>query len=443
MNVFKHELKGDVPIGGAWIEHGHCEKHIEIVGGTGQGKTTLAEWLMLGILERNEAGLLLIDPTGDSCRKYLGWLADGMLERPCYLVDVDGPVLRYNPLAMDKEPKTLATGIAGLFEALHLIQSDLPAGQHRQMQRFVTATLRALIEADLTLADAQQWLFDPGYRAKYLGRIKHEETRQEWLREPSPAKIESTENWFSVFWEHDWLKAMFSDNGFDWAHAYCEQPAVLVNLRGLAGSIRYAKAIAAMFITGLLNHARTAPVKKLWYVVVDDATDYTPAHVAQLLTLGRHFDLFLVLIHHQPFHASLQGAVDVGCRTKFTFGEIPKKYRWKEPPPDNVRASRSRSWVDQASGFRYTISEPLSRPTPVEGPTSLPGFQCLHVFDERVIQVLTLEATPEAFADIETFKTKIYSNPWYGESKKEPRGKPSAPHTKPPRPPISQDRRGK
>jgi hypothetical protein len=414
VTVYEHEIMGDIPIGEAWILRSHCEKHIEIVGGSGQGKTTLAEWLMLGILERRDAGLLLIDPTGDSYRKYVGWLSEGTINRPAYLVDPAEIILRYNPLAVEKDPKELASHVAGLYEALHLIQSDTPAGQHRQMQRFVTSTLRALIEADLTLADAYDWLTDENFRTRHLAKIKHEETRKEWLRVPSRNDLKSTENWFAVFWEHDALKGMYSGNGFDWRKVYDEQALVLLNLRSFAGSLRYSRAIAAMFITGLLSHARQARETKLWYVVVDDATDYTPAHVGQLLTLGRHFDLYLVLIHHQEFPGTLQRAVDIGCRTKFIFGEIPREYRW------------------QVSGYT-----PTGRPSMVDGPTHLGAYQALHIFDGRVVQTLNVEPTPEPYEDPASFKASIFEHPWYGDEKREERAKAAPSRKKPPRPPIA------
>ncbi len=421
MTVYEHEIMGDIPLGDAWLPRSHSEKHIEIVGGSGQGKTTLAEWLMLGILERQDAGLLLIDPTGDSYRKYVGWLAEGTITRSAYLIDPAETILRYNPLAVEKNPKELANHVAGLYEALHLIQSDTPAGQHRQMQRFVTATLRALIEADLTLADAYDWLTDENFRVRHLGKIQHEETRKEWTRAPSAADLKSTENWFAAFWEHDALKAMYSGNGFDWRTVYPEQALVLLNLQSLAGSLRYSRAIVAMFITGLLSHARQARATKSWYVVVDDATDYTPAHVAQLLTLGRHFDLYLVLIHHQEFPTTLQRAVDVGCRTKFIFGEIPREYQWQVPG--------------------YT---PTGRVSRVAGPDHLDAYQTLHVFDGQAVEVVNLEPTPEPYENPESFKATIFGHPWYGEKGRgEERKRASSAHTKPPKPPIAQDRRGK
>ncbi len=430
--IYVHEFDNDIPIGEAWVKSDHCQKHIEIVGGSGQGKTTLAEWLMLGILERNEAGLLLIDPTGDSYKKYLGWLADGRLQRKAWLVDPGEKVLHYNPLAVDRDPLKLASHVSGLYEALHLIQSDSSPGQHKQVARFVTSTLRALIEANLTLADAFDWLTDETFRAKYLRAISHEETLKEWARGPSANDLKSTMNFFAAFWEHDGLKEMFSANGFTWESVYAEQPVVLVNLASMAGSLRFSKAVAAMFLTGLLEHARLAPVKKRWYAVIDDATDYTPAHVGQLLTLGRHFELFLMLIHHQSFDGRLQGAVEWGCRTKFFFGEIPSEYRWTVPEYYTV-------------GTRY----PQERTRQVQGPSSSGSFTCLEVFDRKPIQFIRLEPTPESYEDVEPYKASVYERPEYQKEKNSILEEPIRPaatreaNPKPGKPPLSRDRRGK
>ncbi len=59
------------------------------------------------------------------------------------------PPLRFNPLAVAKRDPDIH--VSGLFEALHMTQATESATQHRQMRRFVTATLHALIENDLTL----------------------------------------------------------------------------------------------------------------------------------------------------------------------------------------------------------------------------------------------------------------------------------------------------
>jgi hypothetical protein len=431
-SIYLHEFNKDVPIGEAWVESGHYQKHIEVVGGSGQGKTTLAEWLMLGILERNEAGLLLIDPTGDSYKRYLGWLASGRVQKDAWLVDPGDKILHYNPLAIDKDPLKLASHVSGLYEALHLIQSDSSPGQHRQVARFVTSTLRALIEANLTLADAFNWLTDDVFRAKHLRAITHEETLKEWARGPSANDLKSTMNFFAAFWEHDGLKQMFSADGFVWERAYSNQPVVLVNLASMAGSLRFSKAVAAMFLTGLLEHARVAPVKKRWYAVIDDATDYTPAHVSQLLTLGRHFDLFLILIHHQGFDGRLQGAVDIGCRTKFFFGDIPSEYRWTVQEYYSV-------------GTRY----PQERVRQVSGPSASKSFTCLEVFDRKAIQSISLEPTPESYEDVDPYKARIYTRPEYQKRKT---SLPSqlmsssakrAASPKPSQPPLNRDRRGK
>jgi hypothetical protein len=240
-------------------------------------------------------------------------------------------------------------------------------------------------------------------------------------------------NFFAAFWEHDGVKEMFSSNGFTWRAVYEAQPVVLVNLASMAGSLRFSKAVAAMFLTGLLEHARVAPVKKRWYAVIDDATDYTPAHVGQLLTLGRHFDLFLVLIHHQSFDGKLQAAVDVGCRTKFFFGEIPSEYRWTVP---------EHYWV----GTRY----PQERVRQVPGPSDTGHFTCLEIFDRKPVQFIPLEPSPESHEDVEAYKVNVYTRPEY-QAERKPLAVDAAPvrsskreaNPKPGKPPLTRDRQGK
>lgn len=425
MSVYLHELDGDIPIGEAWIPREHIEKHIEIIGGSGQGKTTLTETLMLGLLERHEAGLLLIDPKGTSCQRWLGWAAEGRVNRPVWYIDLEEKVLRYNPLGAEKDPTKISRHVEGLWEALCRIRTTGPTTQYRQMQRFVSATLRALIEANLTLADAFWWLTDrkpnggDGFRNQYLHRIKHPETRAEWVRSPSSNDLKSSMNFFEAFWRDDRIKAMYSGDGWDWQTVYDQQAIVLVNLRPFFNSTDLAKAVGTMFITGLVSHAAALKTgHKLWYVVVEDATEYVPEHVSQLLTMTREFDLYLALIHHQDFDGKLQAAVDKGCRTKFCFGEIPVEHRWKVP---GFTALGHRTWVS--------------------GPTWLDGYTCLHVFDGRVVQTIKVVPSPDAYANTEEFKSAILAHPWYGETKKEAIGLERPTPRKKPTGPPPQDRR--
>lgn len=377
--LYQRFFSGDIPIGGSWLEFQHYRTNIEVLGPPRHGKTTLIEHLILGMLADETApGMLHIDPTGDGYKRLLGWVAEGRITRPVWLVDLDEKPLRFNPLAVAKKDPDIH--VSGLFEALHMTQATESTTQHRQMRRFVTATLHGLIENDLTLADAVKWLKKPGFRSRsMIQSIRNEEARLEWETNPSPAKLESTENWFHIFTE-DPLRSMFSGNGFTWDAVYDEQPLVLVNLgaRKLGTSIDHRKAIAAMFIVSLFTTAFERTVKWPWYVIIDDATNYTPPHIGPLLVESEgHRRLFFVLMHHIQFDAPLQRSVDVACRSKFFFGRLPAK----------------------RDDFEYT---------------SVARLGTVHVFDDHYLQTLWPEKTPDLYEDTAALKERVFAHPWYG-----------------------------
>ena len=412
--LYQRFYSGDMPIGGGWLEEQHYRTNIEVLGPPRHGKTTLVEHLILGMLANGSSapGILHIDPTGDGYRKLLGWVAEGRINRPVWLVDLDEKSLRYNPLSAAKgDPGAF---VPGLYEALHLMQTRESSGQHRVMQEFATATLHALVENDLTLADGLLWLKNPpkgGIRTEArIARIRDDTARLSWESDPPPRDLRSTDHWFNVFAQEP-LRSMFSGNGFTWEAVYDDQPLVLVNLgaQKLGTSIERRKAVAAMFVTGLFTTAftRHGNAAKPWYVVIDDATNYTPPHIAPLLVESEgHRKLFFVLMHHTPFDGPLQRSVDVACRSKFFFGRLPEKR-------------------DDFTG------------------SSVPRLATVHVFDGHYLQTLQPEKTPDLYQNTAALKERVFAHPWYGAAPTPPPEMPendagptptrTAPTTAPPR----------
>lgn len=372
LTAFQHELRKDVPIGPAWVTREQYTKHIEVLGGSGRGKTTLTEQLFLGILQREKAGVLHIDPKGTSVERFLGWAEEGRFANEVWYVNQHEKPLRYNPLTIEKNPIRIPAYVDELIEALQLTQADasMPS-QHRQMRRYVKATLQALIDLGRTLPDSQDWLFDEARRHRDIAKIRDPAVRAEWQRGVSQAKLESTENWFAAFWDES-LRSMFSGDGFDWAEVYDRQAAVLVDLSPFILSQHLARAVGAMFITGLIHHAFHAERKKLWFVVVEDATDYLPDHVGPILTLGREFGLYLYIVHHIDFPSRLQERVSRGCLTKFHFSELDKLL-------------------------------------------PLQPFECMQTYDDKIVQRIRLKSSQDPRSTGERLKQEVFARPWYGE----------------------------
>ena len=432
------------------IRREHVEKtHVEVVGPSQYGKSTVAEWVMSRLLQEEEAGLLLIDPLGDSYRKYIGWLTEGIIQRPAWLVDLDEAPLRYNPLQVAK--KNPSAYIPGLYEALTLIHSDSPAvGQHREMRRHVMATLHALIDNDLPLTAAAEWLQDEDFKTgktfrttERIYRIRDLKERAIWKANPSKNELRSTVNWFDAFGSGP-LNPMFSGNGFNWDEVYPTQAMVLVNLssQNLGDSELWMRGLATMFINGLHQAGFFAKEKYRWYAVIDDAQFYTPPTVGKYLLGDRHFDLYYWLIHHFAFPSAMQNCVDQGCTTKFFFGDIPHDYRRNEWDGGYYRGDDGQLKKASVHHWFNHYGQQITWPPDakqVEGVKSLPKHECLYVAERQVFGRFKFPPTPKpdvTEGDIDLFKDWVYSKPEYGVKAEPPESSASAvlPKVPPPLP---------
>lgn len=400
----RHIYDGDIEIGkDVWIPADHLYKHVEIIGGTEQGKTTF----LLNILEKmlrprypgEVPGILFIDPKGSGCEKILQWKAAGRINRPVWYIDLEEKTIHYNPLSCPaKDPIKISKLVSELWEALCRIKSAGNTDQHTVMKRFVSATLRALIECDLKLTDARWWLTNrqpdrnnlKKFRHEHIERIKDRETYDEWAGNGPPQKmVESSITFFEPFWRDNRLKNMYSADGWEWNVIYPEKPIILVNLHSFLNDEQLAKAVGTIFISGLMIHAYSlkphSPEIRRWHIIVDDATVYLPEHVGRTMTMTREFKVYWWLLRHQDFEGGLKKAVDLLALTKFIFGEFEDR---------TVRP------------HQYYVPN---------------RFQCAHTFGNppKFVQWLYPVEMPYLKVDVEPEKQEIYSREWY-QTKKEP-----------------------
>jgi len=195
-------LKGSTDFGvilGENIHHGivtpigltatERERHVYIIGGTGNGKTTMLEYAIVQDILSGK-GVALIDPHGDSAQKLLGYIPPERIDDVIYLnpKDIDHPVglnllelpkgLGESELLLEKERVTEA-----VISVLRKVFADDTANAHR-----IESILRNTIHTAFTVEDATLFtilklLRNTDYRKEVVSKLKDEYLKDFWREE--------------------------------------------------------------------------------------------------------------------------------------------------------------------------------------------------------------------------------------------------------------------
>ena len=173
-------------------------QHAHVIGTTGAGKTKFLEHCIQQDIASGR-GVCVVDPHGnhpDSLyRSLLGWLdARGYTDRNTnrsrhiHLIDPNASthITGFDPLALPSPEYDPAVIADAALEALERVWGEEDTDTKPTLQRVLIATLTALCELKLTLAEARL-LFDPndraGIRAWAIHNLAEDEAREElqWL----------------------------------------------------------------------------------------------------------------------------------------------------------------------------------------------------------------------------------------------------------------------
>jgi hypothetical protein len=155
-------------------------RHIEIIGKTGQGKSTFLKNLAMHDIRAGKA-VVYIDPHGLDAPALIDSIPRHRTEKVCYLdlTDRRHPVA-WNPLfgiPLERAAITASNITEGFRDIFYEAWSE-------RMAWFLYNGLAVLIEAgDATLADLPPLYFDERHRRRFVERAKTDATKQFWLRE--------------------------------------------------------------------------------------------------------------------------------------------------------------------------------------------------------------------------------------------------------------------
>lgn len=165
------------------------EKHVYVIGGTGNGKTTLLEYALLQDIQAGK-GVAFIDPHGDAAQKLLKYIPEERIDDVVYLNprDIKHPVslnllelpegLDEDELLIEKERVTEA-----VVSVLRKVFTDDDANAHR-IEAILRNTIRTAFHTeDPTLFTCLELLRNTNYRNSVVTKLKDSHLKDFWREE--------------------------------------------------------------------------------------------------------------------------------------------------------------------------------------------------------------------------------------------------------------------
>jgi len=176
----------DTPIG---LTADERQRHLYIIGGTGNGKTTMMEYAIVQDI-KNGKGVAMIDPHGDSTRKILKYIPKDRIKDVIYLNprDLDYPIgLNLLELPEGLEGSELEHEKDRVAEAvisvLHKVFDDNEVSPYRIDRVLRIAIHTAFTVEDPTLFTVLRLLTDASYRKKVTKSLPDGSLKRYWKEE--------------------------------------------------------------------------------------------------------------------------------------------------------------------------------------------------------------------------------------------------------------------
>lgn len=165
------------------------EKHVYVIGGTGNGKTTMLEYALLQDI-KNGKGVAFIDPHGDAAQKLLKYIPKERMNDVVYLnpADIKFPIalnllelpegLDEDDLALEKERVTEAA-----ISVFRKVFADDDANAHRIEAMFRNVIHTAFTVEGATLFTVLKLLRNTKYRDSVVGKLENAFLKDFWYEE--------------------------------------------------------------------------------------------------------------------------------------------------------------------------------------------------------------------------------------------------------------------
>ena len=316
------------PIG---LTEAERERHVYIIGGTGNGKTTMIIYQIVQDI-RHGKGIAVVDPHGDLAEKILEYIPEERIKDVIYMNpdDLKHPVgmnlleltpgLTGDDLLREKDIVTEAT-----VSVLRKIFSEDDSGGHRIEYVLRNAIQTALTLEDPTLFTIFKLLNDAKFRRSATSNLEDDNLRDFWKNELGKAgEFQRVKMAAGITAKIG--RFLFSAS----ARAVLEQPKSTINFeniladkqilicnfsKGLLGddtSTLFGTTVLAKLQTASLRRARLKAENRVpFYLYVDEFQNFATTSFVQMLSEARKYKLFLVMAEQSTSQQDQQRLVDI------------------------------------------------------------------------------------------------------------------------------------
>lgn len=306
------------------------EKHIFIIGGTGNGKTTMLEYGLVQDI-RNGKGVAIVDPHGDLAESLLGSIPKEREKDVIYFNpdDLTYPIglnlLELTPGLSEedalREHEIVTESVVSIFRKLF---SEDDSGGHRIEYVLRNAIHTALTVEDATLFTIYHLLNDPVYRKKVIDKLENKELKDFWRNEIDKAGgMQRVKMMAGITAKVG--RFLFSAS----AKRILEQPKSTINFddilngkilicnfsKGWLGedtSELFGIAILAKLQLAALRRARIPQKdRRPFYLYVDEFQNFATPSFTQMLSEARKYKLYLTMAEQSTSQQDDYHMVDV------------------------------------------------------------------------------------------------------------------------------------
>ncbi|MBI1744116.1 type IV secretion system DNA-binding domain-containing protein, partial [Candidatus Acetothermia bacterium] len=329
----------------ATISPEHLQTHMQIIGATGVGKSKFLEALARQIIKaKSQPALVVLDPHGDLYHDILAYCVAHKIRDRLVILDPHEQQFRtgFNPMRRDQRSITYQSVM--MLEGIKKCWGQETFHQTPRMARWLYNTIRSLVEAELTLAEATDLLdpHDNPVRNAVLPFVKDPIVKRDWqwytsltgphaknLREE---RTESAWNRIQMFLKFPEIAQMLTQQRsvIDFGNILSQGKILLVNLKhaglmsrdesSLLGTLIINDIVAAAF-------QRDPEERRRCYLMIDEFQNFVTKDLCAILDGGRKFGLHLILAHQhlaqlkqrdeEVYYSTLTNA-----RTKVVFGGL-------------------------------------------------------------------------------------------------------------------------
>jgi uncharacterized protein DUF87/type IV secretory system conjugative DNA transfer VirD4/TraG family protein len=385
------------------------ERHVYIVGSTGNGKSTMLEYAIIQDI-RNGKGVAVIDPHGDLARNILRHIPEERINDVVYLnpVDIKYPI-GFNLLELPKgldddelllEQQRVTEAVISVMRKV--FDNDESTGAHRIEDMLRNSIHTAMTIKDATLFTVLKLLRNETYRKRIVADLEDEYLKDFWREEVGKAgAMQRVSMSKGVTSRIDRFRTSPS------AKRILEQPKSTINFEDIINSgkiliCNFAEGeigedTSALFGTAVLAELKMAAERRAkiatderrpFYVYVDEFQNFATESFTKMLSGSRKYKLFLTIAQQSTAQQETQRMTEALLSNLSTI----ICFRTGSPADEQLLLSRFTPYIEMGEISNlptYNFYARLSAITPqepVSGMTIVLGDKGSTAVAEKVIE---------------------------------------------------------